>query len=107
MACWKKLFIYVASYDFSSLRLDYAFALVSLPSTRGQGLMDGWFCWQLRRLDPIWFFPPWDWDCVWVPPHENTSRPHFGVGTNHDLILDFLAKRPLKYYRLDDLFFDF
>ncbi|XP_050719665.1 uncharacterized protein LOC127000256 isoform X2 [Eriocheir sinensis] len=62
---------------------------------------------KLWRLDPIWFRHPWDWDCVWVPPHENRSRPHFGVGTNHDLILKFLAKRPRRYYYLDDLFLDF
>lgn len=91
------------------LRFGFAFVLVSLPLSRGgtAGLMDGWFCRQLWRLDPIWFRHPWDWDCVWVPPHENRSRPHFGVGTNHDLILNFLGKRPYRYYHLDDLFLDF
>lgn len=59
---------------------------------------------ELRRIDPIWFRHPWDWDCVWVPPHENTSRPHFGVGTNVDLIRRFLAMRPMRIYSFDDYY---
>ncbi|MPC10847.1 hypothetical protein E2C01_003491 [Portunus trituberculatus] len=61
-----------------------------------------WFCRQLRLRDPIWYGYPWfwDWDCVWVPPHENRSRPHFGVGTNVKLIREFL--RDAAVLRVDD-----
>ncbi|XP_063843472.1 uncharacterized protein LOC135090552 isoform X2 [Scylla paramamosain] len=59
-----------------------------------------------RPLDSIWYRYPWywDWDCVWVPPHENRSRPHFGVGTNVKLIREFLRVRPLKIYSFDDYY---
>ncbi|KAG7164966.1 hypothetical protein Hamer_G004696 [Homarus americanus] len=33
----------------------------------------------LRTLDPIWYRHPWDWDCIWIPPHETLVVPHFGV----------------------------
>ncbi|KAK3852420.1 hypothetical protein Pcinc_040996 [Petrolisthes cinctipes] len=57
----------------------------------------------MRRLPPVWNRHPWDWDCVWIPPHENTVCPHFGVGSYHELILKFLRLKPYRYMALDDL----
>ncbi|XP_045600908.1 uncharacterized protein [Procambarus clarkii] len=53
---------------------------------------------ELRRLDPIWYRHPWDWDCIWIPPHETTVVPHFGVGGAYDLILRYLRMKPRGYY---------
>ncbi|KAK4319760.1 hypothetical protein Pmani_009331 [Petrolisthes manimaculis] len=58
---------------------------------------------ELRRLPPVWHRHPWDWDCVWIPPHETTVCPHFGVGSYHQLITKFLRLKPYRYMALDDL----
>ncbi|XP_068247288.1 uncharacterized protein [Palaemon carinicauda] len=47
-------------------------------------------------LDPIWFRSPWSWDCIWVPPHESRTTPHFGVEAYRDLIDKFLRLKPLR-----------
>ncbi|XP_066954046.1 uncharacterized protein [Macrobrachium rosenbergii] len=48
-----------------------------------------------RYFDPIWFCSPWTWDCIWVPPHESRTTPHFGVEAYRDLITRFLRLKPL------------
>lgn len=59
---------------------------------------------ELKRIDPVWSRHPWDWDCVWVPPHESRVCPHFGVGSCNALILRYLHLRPQLYYSFDDYY---
>ncbi|XP_042879696.1 uncharacterized protein LOC122258052 [Penaeus japonicus] len=51
-------------------------------------------CWL---VDPVWYPSPWEWDCIWVPPHENRSLPHFGYESYRQLILKYLELRNRKY----------
>ncbi|KAK8747806.1 hypothetical protein OTU49_016618 [Cherax quadricarinatus] len=57
---------------------------------------------ELRNLDPIWYRHPWDWDCIWIPPHETRVVPHFGVASAYDLILRYLRMKPTTYYYISD-----
>ena len=48
-------------------------------------------------------YDPLLWDYIWVPPHENITRPHFTLETYKEFVMKYLKLRRKRYIRIYEL----